>query len=415
MCDCGTSSTGKYFGKIGGQLGDRFDAWGNNAISSVQKRIKSWTGLGDYNINYNSLIGGNEPTQFQTSGRGLIIKHKEYLGDVVTGPTTVGQFSVTKFPINPGNVITYPWLNPIALQYDQYRPRGIIFEFVSTASDTSTSASLGSVLFATQYDVTDPDPVSKAEMMNRAYANEVKMSENGAHGLECDPAELQRTLLYCRVYNSTVNDPRDFDMANFYIATQGGTLPVSTIVGSLYVHYEYEFFKQNPQGGLPSKTNIQANYFGSIATAGTGINFTNIPLSLVSGRNIGISFDPFSFIFPRFWAGTTFLVTCVYQNRTTATASTNTVIASLINCTTQTNTTGLTTNAGYWTYVPHAATTTWSTSFQVLINISPNINNSAVIAWSGVIGNFPTTTAATGTTQIMVSFEVVSRDYGFLQ
>jgi len=413
MCDCGTSSTGKYFGKIGGQLGDRFDVWGNNAISGMQKRIKSWTGLGDYNINYNSLIGGDEPTQFQTSGRGLIIKHKEYLGDVVTGPTTVGQFSVSKYTINPGNLLTFPWLNPIALQHDQYRARGIIFEFVSTASETSTTASLGSVLFTTQYDVTDSDPISKAEMMNRAYSNEVKMSSNGAHGLECDPAELQRTLLYCRVYGSTVTDPRDFDMANFYIATQGGTLPVSTIVGSLYVHYEFEFFKQNPFGGLPCKSQMLSTYFVTRSVVATTINFTNYVPILNDGRDLGITHAGSTITIPRIWAGATFLITGFYQNRTTgATSSTN--LPTLVNCTSQTNNVGMSISLGYWAFIPWAGLLVDNAMWQILLFVNPNINTAATITWAGAIGSFPATSVA-GATEMMITYEIVSGDYAKLQ
>ncbi|QMW68841.1 capsid protein [Crucivirus-380] len=414
MCDCGNSQAGKYFAKIGGQAGDRLNTWGTGVVSGMQKRIKSWTGLGDYKINYNSLMGSGEPSSFSTHGRGLIIRHKEYLGDVVTGSAGVGQFNVSKFQINPANLLTFPWLNPIALQHDQYRPRGIIFEFVSTASETSTTASLGSVLFTTQYDVTDPDPISKAEMMNRAYSNEVKMSDNGAHGVECDPTELQRTLLYCRVIGSNIGDPRDFDMANFYIATQGGTLPINTIVGSLYVHYEFEFFKQNPFGGLPCKSQVWSTWSATnSAGAGTPINFVQLSPTLRQGRDLGITFAALSIIFPRNYAGATFLVTGYYQN-TTTTATSATQLPILTNCTSSTN--GLVSSSplGYWMMSPRVASATNSCAFQILLNITPNINTVAVLAWGGGLANFPSVTV-TGLTEMFLSVELISGDYSKLQ
>ena len=71
MCECGNSGTGKYFSKIGGQFGDKMQAFGEGVLANAQKRFKSWTGLGDYKIVYNSLINPPDevPMSFQSHNR----------------------------------------------------------------------------------------------------------------------------------------------------------------------------------------------------------------------------------------------------------------------------------------------------------------------------------------------------------
>lgn len=412
MCECsGKSNIGKYFGTIGGQFGDIVDTKLTSVASAARKKFKDWTGLGDYKITYNSLINpDHEPVSFASHGRGLIIRHKEYLGDVVTAPVTVGAFNVTKFTINPGNVISFPWLSPIALQHDQYRPRGIIFEFVSTASETSTSATLGSVLFSTLYDVTDPDPTSKADMMNRAYSNETKMSQSALHGLECDPSELQNDILYTRAYGSTVQNPRDFDMANFYVGTQGGSLPINTVVGSLYVHYEFEFFKQIPAGGLPAKTNIWAVYTSSATAAGTmSVNFDNWPLVLTYGRDLGITYLTNTIYIPKAWAGATFLIELLCYSASGYT-SVNATGYTALNCTAKSSGFGA---AGYWRSVRPGAASVTGTNSTLLITVNPNITTDASITWSPSIATWPATVISIPVI-IGVSFQLVNANYNTL-
>ena len=51
MCECGTTTTGKFLGKGASMLGDF-------AQNYAVKRFKSFIGQGDYKIHTNSLISG---------------------------------------------------------------------------------------------------------------------------------------------------------------------------------------------------------------------------------------------------------------------------------------------------------------------------------------------------------------------
>lgn len=229
--------------------------------------------------------------QIQTQNRSTLISFREYLGDVYTHPSVVGEFNLKSFAVNPGNNVTNPWLAPIALQFEQYKPRGIIFEFKTTTADTSLTSAVGSLIMMTDYDVLDDPPATKSDMLNSAYSQESKISHSAVHGLECSPEELQRKVFYTREATASMTyGPRDYDIGNFHIATQGGNLPVNQSVGSLYIHYEYEFFKEQPNphhvNGLYMMKRNNTNVTNEIGIITTAMNLA----TLTSGVDIGLQF-----------------------------------------------------------------------------------------------------------------------------
>lgn len=330
MCDCSGSVPTSSLGRFGAWAGDK--AWEAGA-----KRIKSWTGYGDYNIVSNSLVNngsdissGGTPS-IESRGRSVVIRYREYLGEVTTG-ATIGAFNAVTYQINPANVLTFPWLAPIAQQFDQYKPHGVIFEFRSTATDTTTNASLGSVMIATDYDVVDAPYTSKQEMMNSAYASESKSSDSMLHGIECDPKELQRRMFYTRRVGSSTgsSDARDYDLCNTTIATSGGGLAANQSVGSLYIHYEFEFFKEHVWGGIASRNQLWSVFSGSSITSIAGGGDWAVPIGgsatrgvvpIVGGINMGIEMDSTTIWIPRKWAGASFEVTYALRNTTQAAPS----------------------------------------------------------------------------------------------
>lgn len=327
MCDCSGRTT---LGRLGGNLGDKIQ---HNAL----KRFKNWTGLGDYNIVGNSLISsmstdGDQPT-IETRGRSTIIRYREYLGDVTTHPHTVGAFHPVTYDINPGNPITFPWLSGLALRYEQYKPRGIIFEFRSTATDTTTAASLGSIMMSSEYDPKDTLPTTKAEMVNSAYSSEAKMTSNLLHGIECDPSELQRNIFYCQGLKSSLAtvdpDIQDYQICRTTIATQGGGLDTNSSVGSLYVHYEFEFFKE--QSGIQAPDLIYARYINANPLPVDNI-LQNFSMTRRTGYDIGIYFLVNRIYIPKQWAGRLFVFRFYFSTTGAATPGAGGVGWSLSGC-----------------------------------------------------------------------------------
>jgi len=222
------------------------DKLGTFAMKGIPALIKAITGFGDYRIQSNSLItGGLDPPAVVNSinNGGFIVRHREYLQDI---PATV-DFSLNMFPINVGIAATFPWLSSMAQSFEQYRVRGMVFEFKSLAFDavlsTATSSALGSVIMATQYNVLDLPFNNKFEMENYVFANSSKPSMNFYHPIEC--AKVQTTVTELYVRNETVPvgaDPRLYDMGRFNIGTVG-MQAASGVVGELWVTYEVELFK----------------------------------------------------------------------------------------------------------------------------------------------------------------------------
>lgn len=293
-----------------------------------------------------------------TQGRSTFIRWREYIGDVYTHPNTIGAFNATSFVVNPGNLQTFPWLSTVANQYEQYKPRGIIFEFRSTATDTTTNASLGSVLMTTDYDLVDAAYTSKAEMLNSAYSSEGKMTDNILHGIECDPEELSRKVYFTRSSGSqtvfTAAD-RDYDVCRTTIATQGGGLPAGQSVGSLYVHYEFEFLKEQVYGGISAQNMLRCDYASTLPASTPRTQ--NFGFVRKCGVDMGLLFQNDGIVFPQYWAGATFQLTFIYSQSTafTVTTPTNLVYQG---CTQLTVGTGLNIGGGGWTtyYAPYTGT-----------------------------------------------------------
>lgn len=217
-------------------------------VGTARKAI-NLLGGGDYELAVNSLFAGGGVTednlQIVPAGpREVRIVYKEYLGDVYSS-TTANGFKIDAYPINPGLVGTFPWLANIAQQFDQWQPNGIVFEFKSSSSEYSTSSALGSVLMATEYDSLDSPYTTKMEMMNSAYANEAKISSPRIlHGVECAREETPTSILYTRGGAIPASgDLNTYDLGVFYIGSIG--VPnASTNLGSLYVHYDITFRKE---------------------------------------------------------------------------------------------------------------------------------------------------------------------------
>lgn len=206
-------------------------------------------GSGDYAIKANSLFSSITPTgtiSFAGSDRTTRLRQSEYLGDVISS-ATAGAFRNTSYPLNPGSATTFPWLSAIALLFERYEFKGLIFEFRSSSGDfNGSSQALGTVFMATDYDPTDAAYASTSTMLQSAYSSSTKTStDRMLHGVECDPMDRSLNNLYVHSDTSppTGAELRQTNWGTFQIATTGlaGT---SVNVGQLWVHYDVVFLEK---------------------------------------------------------------------------------------------------------------------------------------------------------------------------
>jgi len=257
----------------------------------------------------------------------VIVRHKEYVCDVTGGAGTPSAYTLMPpVYLNPGLKNSFPWLSSIARQYQEYTWRGVVYHFVSSsgASVSSTNTSLGTVMMHTDYRVTAPSPLNKAELLNEYFASDAKPSDSFVHPIECDPRENPYNVQYVRTGPVPEGeDPKSYDLGKVNVATQA--LPsASMTVGELWVTYEVELRK--PQ---------VANFSGDSAfyKAILGIDTTHLlgTARTMYWDNIGLSLAGNRITFPTGLIGT-------FSVDVTLVSTTNNMTAeptsgSYVNCT----------------------------------------------------------------------------------
>jgi hypothetical protein len=287
---------------IGGQIGKKIGKGMYNLFANM-------TGFGDYAINANTLMdGGMNPPQVVNSfnNGGFIVRHREYLRDI--NATTA--FTLTSLNINPGLVASFPWLAAVADQFEQYRFRGLVFEFKSLSSDavlsSSTSSALGSVVMATQYDVLDPPFPNKFNMENYEFANSNKPSISFYHPIECARNQTTITEQYVRSGSVPAGaDQRFYDLGTFNLATVG-MQAASGVCGELWCTYEIELLK--PKLTTDEGYSLLTDHY-RLGTASSAQPF-GITSVLAAGSSIGGTFNTNGTIynFPSFIVDGNYLV-----------------------------------------------------------------------------------------------------------
>jgi len=318
----GGSALGSLIGQptIGGSIG-----------SGLGATLSRWLGSGDYAVRQNSLVtsmktSGSIPMMHK-QGQSVIVRHKEYITDVIAGTGTPTAFNVfNTYPLNPGMASTFPWLSTIAQQFQEYTARGIVFHYISTSGESvaSTNTALGSVMCATQYRATAPAFTNKQVMLNEYFSSDGKPSESFCHPIECDPKENPYNVQYVRSGAvSSSEDLKTYDLGEFSIATEG--VPSAGVnIGELWVSYEIELRKPIVTG-LTDQNGLAAHYTSANPSS------TNV---LGSSRTkvidtIGLTFPTNTTVaFPMGSVGT-YMVQLWYQ----ASSALSTPSVALTNCT----------------------------------------------------------------------------------
>jgi hypothetical protein len=242
---------------------------GANYGYSLGNHAATILGLGSYSVKSNSLYNtaiksGQVPDMHSTS-QSTIVRHKEYIADVVSSATP-GAFNSSSFSINPGLPGTFPWLSGIADQYQEYTFKGLLFEFKSSSADaiaSSTNTALGTVIMTTRYNPLLPAPTGKIDALNEYFTSDAKPSEDFCHFIECDPRENPFNVQYVRD-GPVPGNIQNYDLGELYVCTQG-MQGASNVCGEIWASYEVELRKPIVTDNIVISSNSQ---FSSYATAG---------------------------------------------------------------------------------------------------------------------------------------------------
>jgi len=233
-------------GKAGLQTGFNPEAMGYAAAGTMMGSGMYTSGRGMYTSgrgSYNSVFDSSEdvvPVFAQGSADlgGIVLTHKEYIGDVYANDVGV-NFSVQSYSLNPGLTSTFPWLSQIANNYEEYEIIQCAFTYKPTCSDNQETAGLGTVCAVTIYDVNDPDYTNKRDVLTGAGANAVVITGSLVHGVECDDEQNSgSSQKYVRNGPVVGTSLKDYDAAkvNFCVV---GTAPsiANQTIGELWISY----------------------------------------------------------------------------------------------------------------------------------------------------------------------------------
>jgi hypothetical protein len=320
-------------GKIGRSLGN-FIGQGDLGAMAGEGLAKLF-GKGDYSVKVNSLMhamnpSGPQPPKFSTEKRSVRIVEREFVMDVTSGTLSGGSsvFTNTSFALNPSNRSLFPWLAEISELFEQWRPNGIVLEFVSTSSEfNGTSQALGVVVMATDYDSSDATYTTKSQMENSDYACSTKPSNSLMHGIECDPSERPTEVLY----TSTKSVPQLSDLGNFQLATVGCSTAGAKL-GELWITYDVEFFKKQ----LSTQSTLYIlEIVGITAAVGFGLlgDWPAANLGSAKTQTGNFTGSGSTVFFPPEVGSGTFIIA---YNMVSGTVTENYSLISLVNCTTTT-------------------------------------------------------------------------------
>jgi len=251
----------KGFGQhIGSTIGGMAGGAMNPALAASGAKIGQWiggraaeaTGWGAYTVKHNSLVAAI-PTivNARVQEGAVVIRHKEYLCDVVSGSNASGSaFNVVSFPLNPGMSSTFPWLSGVAQNFQEYKINGAIVEYRPTSGNavSSSNAALGEVILATQYNSLNAAFTNKQQMLNEEFSVSTVPSMSVAHPIECANSQTPVDKLYIRSAAPGSNaDLRLYDLGNLSVATQGQQSANATL-GEIWITYEVLLYKPSLQG-----------------------------------------------------------------------------------------------------------------------------------------------------------------------
>lgn len=253
-------------------LGD-IGQWAGNSISKI-------FGLGAYSLKKNTVMDSiSQQVPFMHSSTAEVrLCNREFICDVSSST----NFQNNVFPLEASNSMTFPYLSTLALNFQEYKFEGLVFEFKSTSASAlnSTNTALGTVMMACQYDVTHPPFDNKQTVLNSMWSADSKPSESFLLPIECDPKERPFETCLVRRQATTVTDPHVYSWGNLNVATTGSQ--AAATIGELWVSYDVKLMKpaQNE-----SKTSYSIWYPGLVPT--DTLRFQNMTLIGTTVESVG--------------------------------------------------------------------------------------------------------------------------------
>ena len=175
------------------------------------------------------------------ASKSVTYARREFVQQLTTPPPDSGDpdsytGNLAVLALNPGIDTTFPWLSSVC-SFEQYRFKHLRFSFQSSLP---TSAP-GQVVMVTNVDAKDPIMHTDREILSYSGAATGRAWDSHSHSV---PKQAMVSKNFVRISAVPENADRSlYDVGVFYVRCLG--VPKGSVVGTLWVDYEIEFF--NPK------------------------------------------------------------------------------------------------------------------------------------------------------------------------
>jgi len=270
------------------RLGKRATASGVLGPLSVDASISAFQSRSQFQrpqvsmapVAINHKIRTNSPLVTRsTDGRSATVTNSELISSSITGPNGSAYYDPVFVQINPGLAISFPWLAPLARQFQLYRFEYLEFEFVPSVGSQNS----GDVILSPSYVSSNAPPINEAQAMSAHGAMEGTVWQS----LSCvmNPIMMQAFanrggFKYVRA-GTAAGDIRTTDGGYMILALASLPNPALANYGKLLVHYRVSL--QEPVFNLTANeqyasqtTSLWSTVPQAITGTQTPVNFTTI-------------------------------------------------------------------------------------------------------------------------------------------
>lgn len=219
-------------------------------------------------------LAGKGRTQNNTTNRNSMpVTEDEYIGEVTVANQP--NFNVVAYPVNPGQVGTFPWLSTLASRFEKYQFDFLEFYFKREVSEFATNGQVGKVILSFDPDAADAPPSSKVQM---------EAMDPHKDGMPCENISLLIPPRMLKRLNDAMfvrpgglpgaADIKTYDIGNLFVATQG--ILNNVAVGELHVRYGVRLMIPVIESivGAPANNSVSLFTGGQVGGGATTVGVT---------------------------------------------------------------------------------------------------------------------------------------------
>lgn len=218
------------------------------------------------------------PATVRQAGNSIRISHTEFVANVYS----TANFTATRYFVTPTSTTLFPWLAPIAGQYQYYHIERLELLYMPGCPTTTP----GNVCAAVEYNPHDELPATYASMASMQGFRETPVFEK-----QTFPLDRKQLLTRDRLATGAVPAGADrllYQAGSFIVATASASATPNTYLGRLMVRYDIQLMTPQPSSGVtpdsatvyeytptaPSTTNVLGTS-SPTPVAGTGATISN--------------------------------------------------------------------------------------------------------------------------------------------